>query len=86
MTWIVPLRGSGRLVIASFTSNFKQLHLSFLSKQGPVVGQAGLRQVQRMTGEGATVTQAARILKISRSAALSASPRPEAVDICSLHV
>ena len=35
------------------------------------VGQAGLRQVQRMTGEGATVTQAARILKISRSAALT---------------
>ena len=29
------------------------------------VGQAELRQLQRMTGEGATVTQAARILKSS---------------------
>jgi hypothetical protein len=34
-------------------------------------GQAELRQVQRMTGEGATVTQAARILKTSRSTALT---------------
>ncbi len=50
------------------------------------VGQAELRRLQRMTGEGATVTQAARILKISRSTALTESPRPEAVDICSLHV
>jgi hypothetical protein len=44
-----------------------------------------------MTGEGAAVTQATRILKISRSTALplyraAGSPRPEAVDICSLHV
>ncbi len=35
------------------------------------VGQAGLRQLQRMTDEGATVTQAARILKISRSTTLT---------------
>ena len=35
------------------------------------VGQAELRQLQRMTGEGAAVTQAARILKISRSTALT---------------
>ena len=33
------------------------------------VGPAELRQLQRMTGEGASVTQAARILKISRSTA-----------------
>jgi DNA invertase Pin-like site-specific DNA recombinase len=33
------------------------------------VSPAELRQLQRMTGEGATVTQAARILKISRSTA-----------------
>jgi DNA invertase Pin-like site-specific DNA recombinase len=33
------------------------------------VGPAQLRQLHRMTGEGATVTQAARILKISRSTA-----------------
>jgi hypothetical protein len=35
------------------------------------VGQAELRQLQRMTGEGATVTQAVRILTISRSTALT---------------
>jgi Helix-turn-helix domain of resolvase len=34
-------------------------------------GRAELRQLQRMTGEGATVTQTARILKISRSTALT---------------
>jgi hypothetical protein len=50
------------------------------------VGQAGLRQLQRMTGEGATVTQAARILKNLPLYRADASPRPEAVDICSLHV
>jgi DNA invertase Pin-like site-specific DNA recombinase len=36
------------------------------------VGTAELRQLRRMTGEGATVTQAARILKISRSTAYAA--------------
>ena len=36
------------------------------------VGPAELAQLQRMTGEGATVTQAARILKISRSTAYAA--------------
>jgi DNA invertase Pin-like site-specific DNA recombinase len=36
------------------------------------VGPAELDQLQRMTGDGATVTQAARILKISRSTAYAA--------------
>ena len=36
------------------------------------VGPAELSQLQLMTGEGATVTQAARILKISRSTAYAA--------------
>jgi DNA invertase Pin-like site-specific DNA recombinase len=36
------------------------------------VGPAELRQLQRMTAEGATVTQVARILKISRSTAYAA--------------
>jgi transcriptional regulator of acetoin/glycerol metabolism len=36
------------------------------------VGPAELHQLQQMTGEGATVTQAARILKISRSTAYAA--------------
>ena len=36
------------------------------------VGPAELRQLQRMTSEGVTVTQAARILKISRSTAYAA--------------
>jgi hypothetical protein len=36
------------------------------------VGPAELRQLQRMTGEAATVTQAARILKVSRSTAYAA--------------
>lgn len=36
------------------------------------VGPAELRQLQRMTGEGTSVTQAARILKISRSTAYAA--------------
>jgi hypothetical protein len=36
------------------------------------VGPAELAQLQRMTGEGATVTQAARILKISSSTAYAA--------------
>jgi len=36
------------------------------------VGPAELAQLQRMTGEGASVTQAARILKISRSTAYAA--------------
>jgi hypothetical protein len=50
------------------------------------VGQAGLRQLQRMTGEGATVTQAARILKNLPLYRADVSPRQEAVDICILHV
>jgi hypothetical protein len=33
---------------------------------------AELRQLQRMTGEGAAVTRAARIVKIARSAAWAA--------------
>ena len=36
------------------------------------VGPAELHQLKRMTGEGATVTQAARILKIARSTAYAA--------------
>ena len=36
------------------------------------VGPAELAQLQQMTGEGASVTQAARILKISRSTAYAA--------------
>jgi len=36
------------------------------------VGPAELRQLQRMTSEGTTVTQAARILKVSRSTAYAA--------------
>ncbi len=36
------------------------------------VGPAELRQLQRMTSEGTTVTQAARILKVSRSTACAA--------------
>jgi DNA invertase Pin-like site-specific DNA recombinase len=36
------------------------------------VGPGELAQLQRMTGEGFSVTQAARILKISRSAAYAA--------------
>ena len=36
------------------------------------VGPAKLRQLQRMTSEGTTVTQAARILKVSRSTACAA--------------
>jgi DNA invertase Pin-like site-specific DNA recombinase len=36
------------------------------------VGPAELRQLQRIASEGATVTRAARILKISRSAACAA--------------
>jgi hypothetical protein len=39
-----------------------------------------------MTGEGATVTQTARILKNLPLYRADASLRPEAVDICSLHV
>jgi DNA invertase Pin-like site-specific DNA recombinase len=36
------------------------------------VDPAELRQLQRMTSEGTTVTQAARILKVSRSTAYAA--------------
>ena len=36
------------------------------------IGPAELRQLQRMTSEGTTVTQAARILKVSRSTAYAA--------------
>ena len=36
------------------------------------VGPAELRQLQRMTSEGTSVTQAARILKVSRSTAYAA--------------
>lgn len=42
----------------------------------PAVGPAGLPQLQRMTGEGATVTQAAWILEILRCTACAAR-RPE---------
>jgi DNA invertase Pin-like site-specific DNA recombinase len=48
------------------------------------VGPAELRQLQRITSEGATVTQAARILKISRStayAALNNTPPREQPDL-----
>lgn len=42
------------------------------------VGPAELRQLQRMTGEGTSVTQGARILKISRSTAYASRRRAEA--------
>ncbi|MGH3199420.1 MAG: recombinase family protein [Streptosporangiaceae bacterium] len=43
------------------------------------VGPAELRQLQAMTREGATVTQAARTLKISRSTAYTALSRAPAI-------
>jgi hypothetical protein len=43
------------------------------------VGPAELHELQRITGEGTTVTQAARILKISRSTAYAALREHEPV-------
>jgi hypothetical protein len=67
--------GGGKVVLCRQGGGVVGAEYPFPGGQDPLMQQDRvdhLAQLQRMTGEGATVTQAARILKISSSTAYAA--------------